>query len=84
MILFFYDFNYLDNSYLLLELYKEILGLFFFDGNNCFVFVQDEVVQIYFFDLVFVIIIEFIKYDDGDLEDFVVIGMIVYVLKLGK
>lgn len=79
-----YDVKTPAKTYQLRNKYREISGICLLPGSDALVFVQDEAVRGYQFDLSSEAVTEYVKHDYGDAEDIVVIDNTAYLLHAGN
>lgn len=79
-----YDVKKPARTYQLRNKYREISGICLIPESDSLVFVQDEAVRVYRFDLSCEAVTEYVKHDYGDAEDIVVIDNIAYLLHAGN
>lgn len=78
-----YDLTNPTAVYKLPKKYMEISGIWPLPDNNALVFVQDEAIQVYQFDLASTEIVAYTKHGSGDSEDIVILENIAYILHAG-
>ena len=79
-----YDIKNPKKTYKLPNEFREISGICSLQGLKSLVFVQDEAIRVYRFDLFSEKVTKYAKLKAGDAEDIVIVGNSAYILKAGK